>query len=105
MRTFEAVSVPSHRIISIRPSVLTVLRYERTSKLGRRGAHDRNEACGVDNAPAGVQSKGLVDRVLAHREDRVLASPPDALDIDLHREVPDALLGIKRVVVLGMHDA
>lgn len=76
----------------------------RTSQLGRRGAHESDEARGVDDAAAHAEALALVGGVLAHREDRVLAPPPHALDVDVHGQIPDALLRVERVVVVGVHD-
>ncbi len=75
-----------------------------TSQLWRRGTHQRHEACRIDDAPARAQSLGLVRRIVAHREDSVLAAPPHALEIDLHRQIPDLLLRVQRVVVRRVHD-
>lgn len=76
-----------------------------TCQLGRRRAHERNEARGVDDASAGVEALRLVRRVRAHGDDGVLAAPPHALHVNLHREIPDTLLGVERVVVRRVHDA
>ena len=76
-----------------------------TSQLWRRRAQYRDKARGVDDAATDMEALGLVRGVLAHREDRVLAPPPHALEVNLHREVPNLLLGVERVVVRRVHDA
>lgn len=65
-----------------------------TSKLGCRRAPEGNEARGVDDTASGAEALALICGVLAHREDRVLAPPPHALDVDVHREVPYPLLRV-----------
>lgn len=35
----------------------------------------------------------------------MLAPPPHALDVDAHGQIPDPLLGVHRIVVVGVHDA
>ena len=65
MLTFDAVSVvpiADDQLSLCQTSNLGV----RTSELRRRGAHEGNEACGVDDAPAGVQALGRVRGVLTH---------------------------------------
>lgn len=52
-----------------------------------------------------MQSLAFIDRVLAHSQDGVFASPPDTLQVDLHSQIPDTLLGVERIVVIGMHNA
>lgn len=100
---FDAVSKASWN--HIKKVLLDLSAPELTRKLRRRGAHKRDEACGVDDASAGVQALRGVRRIVAHRQDCVLAAPPDAFDVDGHRQVPDALLRVECVVIGGVHDA
>ena len=103
--TLDAVSIQRENGASARVNSYTTRRGKgRTGKLGRGGAHDGDEARGVDDAPAGVQALRRVRGVVAHREDGVFGAPPDALEVDRHREVPDALFGVQGVVVFGVHD-
>lgn len=76
-----------------------------TCELRCSSTHKCDETCSVDDASAGMQTLGLIDGVLAHGEDSVLAPPPDAFHVDLHRQIPYALLGVERIVVCGVHDA
>ena len=71
----------------------------------RGGSHEGDEAGSVDDAPAGVEAFGWVFGILAHGEDGVLAAPPHALEVNIHSQIPDALLGVQRVVVRRVHDS
>ena len=79
-------------------------RDERTGNLRRRSSQDGHEACGVDDTSAAVQSFALVLWIVAHSYNSVLASVPDSLEIDLHRQIPDLLVRVDCVVVFRMHD-
>jgi hypothetical protein len=48
----------------------------------------------VDNTSSDMKTLCFIRRVLPHRKDGVLAAPPDALDVDLHRKIPDMLFGL-----------
>lgn len=76
----------------------------RTSKLRGGSTHQCYEAGRVDDATASVQALGLVGRVIAHSQDGVFATPPHALQVDGHGEIPDALFCVERVIVCWMHD-
>lgn len=75
-----------------------------TSKLGRRRAQEGHETRSVNNAAASVEPLALVRGVVTHCEDRVLAAPPDAFDVDIHGQIPYPLLRVEGVVVLRVHD-
>ena len=76
---------------------------ELTRKLGSRGAHRGYKTCRVDNTSTGMQALRLVRWVFAHCEYRILAPPPDPFGIDLHSQIPDALLCVECIVVGRMH--
>ena len=76
----------------------------RTCYLGRSSTHDRDETRRVDYAPTWGQTLLWVSLVLSHSEDAVFAPPPNALDVDLHGQIPDLLFRVQRVVVFGVHD-
>lgn len=78
---------------------------ERTSKLRSSSTQQGNKAGGVDDAASGVKALGRVRGVVTHREDGVLTTPPDTLEVDVHGKVPDTLLGVESVVIFGMHNA
>ena len=80
------------------------MKNELTRKLGRSGAHKRHKAGGVDNTSSDMKTFGFVCGVLAHSEDCVFTAPPNALQIDLHGQIPDPLFRVNGVVVLSMHD-
>lgn len=76
----------------------------RTCQLGRRRSEYRHKARSIDDASAGVQALSFVDRILSHRGNSILATPPDTLEINLHGQVPYSLFRVQRVVILRMHD-
>lgn len=99
---------------------------KRTGKLRRGGTHDSDEGSNVDDRSANTEALGRIglvlhdfcqyiqsvtpdkkrerDAHLLHGQDSILASKPDALDIDILSEVPDLLLGIDGVVISGVHN-
>lgn len=70
----------------------------RVGELRGGRSDERDDAGGVDDA-------ALCLFVLAEGEHGVLGAEPDALDVDVHGEVPNGLGGADGVVVLGVHDA
>lgn len=75
-----------------------------TCDLRRRSTHLAHKARRVDHASTDMQPFTLVGRILSHRLDRVLATIPHALDVDLLRQVPHFFIGRQSVVVRAMHD-
>ena len=75
-----------------------------TGQLGRRSTHNRNKAGSVNDAPALGKTLLRLSLVPPHGEDGVFGSPPDAFDVYLHRQIPDFLFRVQRVVVCGVHD-
>ena len=75
-----------------------------TCQLGRSSTHYRDETRGVNDTPALGQTLLRVGFVLPHGEDSVFASPPNALYVDLHSQIPDLFFSIQRVIICGMHD-
>lgn len=104
--TFDAVSIPQNidQLHELENCLGFQGKYKRTCKLGSCRTHESNEARGIDDASTSVKALGLIDGVCAHGEDGVLAAPPDAFDVDLHRKVPDLLLSVESVIIRGMHD-
>ena len=78
---------------------------ERTSELRRRSAHEGYKARGIDDTASLVEALGGIYGIVSHGDDGVLAPPPDALEVDLHSEVPDAFFRVERGRVMGMHDS
>lgn len=76
-----------------------------TGQLRCRSTHQSHETCRVDDASTSMEPLGLVCGVLPHSEDSVLATPPHTLQVDVHSQVPDALLGVQRVIVGRVHDS
>ena len=64
----------------------------RVGDLRRRGAQDRHEGRGVDDRAAARAPE---------RGDAVLAAEEHPLGVDVHRQVPDLLVGRHRIVVAG----
>jgi hypothetical protein len=75
-----------------------------TCQLGCGGTHNRDKTCGVDDTPTLGQTLLRVGLVLPHSEDGVFASPPNALDVNLHGQIPDLLFRVQSVVVPGVHN-
>lgn len=82
--------LPRHGQHSTLASGVSQLRCSRPDK--------RNNRRSVDDRPLGLV-------VSPQRKDGVLATKPDALDVDVLRQIPDVLGGVDRVVVAGVHDA
>jgi hypothetical protein len=74
-----------------------------TCQLWCSGAHQRNKTSSINDASAGMQSLCSIGWILPHGEDCVFAAPPDTFKVDRHRQVPDLLVGVERVVVSWMH--
>ena len=75
-----------------------------TSKLRCSRTHERHETRRVDDASASLEALLCVHGVVLHRNDGVFAAPPDAFEVDLHRQVPDFLLRVQRVIVFRVHN-
>lgn len=99
--TFEAVSVC--RSVND-PSYGVVRQLGRTCQLGRSSTHDCDKARGVYDTPTLSQTLLRISLILPHGKDGVFRSPPDALEVYLHGEIPDLFFRIQGVVVFGVHD-
>src|ERR1700726_3992816 len=65
-----------------------------TGKLGRRCTHQGHKAGGVDYASSSVKTASFIRRVLSHCLDSIFTTPPDAFQINLHRQIPDAFFRV-----------
>lgn len=83
---------------------IEVRKGELTRKLRRSSADKRHKARGIDDTSPNMKTFGFICRVLAHGEYCVFTTPPNALQIDLHGQIPNLLLRVDGVVVLGVHD-
>lgn len=76
----------------------------RTCQLGGSSTKQRDKAGSVDDGSTSMQAFLWVGSVLSHSDDGVFATPPNTFQVDLHREVPNLLLGVECVVVCGVHN-
>jgi len=102
--TLDAVSVQGTPVRSSSTEFQRVWE-KRTRKLRRCGTHKSDEARRVDDATSYMESFRFIRGVLAHRNNGIFGSPPDALKVNLHGQIPNPLLSVQGVIVLRMHDA
>ena len=59
-----------------------------TSELGRGRAQEGNETGRINDAPTCPEPLSKVYRVVSHGLDSIFATPPNTLQVNLHRQIP-----------------